>query len=77
MTDCMQAEGTDRRYDELVDEHEIVLHRFLVELAKIGPRNGNETIEEFEDEGCICITPAVFVGFTLTLKDGWDALDDC
>ena len=23
--------------DELVDEHEIVLHRFLVELAKVGP----------------------------------------
>jgi len=57
--------------DELVDEHEIVLHRFLVELAKVGPRDGNETIEEFEDEGSVCIIPSVFVSLTLALKDGW------
>jgi hypothetical protein len=57
--------------DELVDEHEIVLHRFLVELAKIGPRDGNKTIEKFEDEGSICIIPVTFVRFTVALKDGW------
>ena len=56
--------------DELVDEHEIVLDRFLVELAKVGPRNGDETIEEFEDEGSVCIIPAAFVSRTLAVAQG-------
>lgn len=44
--------------DELVNEHEVIFHRLLVELAKVGPRDGNESVEELEDEGGICIIPA-------------------
>ena len=66
-----------RTVDELIDEHEIVLHRFFVELAKVGPRDGNETVEEFEDEGSICIIPASSLVLRWCSGDDWDALSDC
>ncbi len=44
--------------DELVEQHKVILHRFLVEAAKVGPPNADQAIAELKYESRICIASA-------------------
>lgn len=44
------AEQRRRTVEQLVDEHKVVLDALLVELAKVGARDGHEAVDELEHE---------------------------
>ena len=47
-----------RTIDQFIDEHEIVLHRFLIHLAKVRLCDGDKAVTELEYESRVCIAPA-------------------
>lgn len=50
---CVQAKGKTggRTVEQLIDEDKVVLDALLVELAKVGARDGHEPVDEFEHQG--------------------------
>ena len=49
---------TRRTVNQLVDEHEVVLHRFLIHLAKVRLCYGDKAVTELEYEGGVRVAPA-------------------
>ena len=52
---CEEAKGPT--IDKLIYNHKIILHRFLIYLAKIWFTDIDKTITELEDKGCIRVRP--------------------
>lgn len=53
---CSRNEASNNRtIDKLIYQHEIALHRLLVDLPEVRTRNGNEAVTKLEDERSIGI----------------------
>lgn len=47
------SQGIQLTIKELVNEHKVVLDRFLIEFAKIAPSDIDHAVAELEDERCV------------------------
>ena len=60
--------------DQLVDHHEVVLHRFFINLPKVSLANVDKAVTEFEDKSCVCIRPTRALALNRRTTDNQDIL---
>jgi hypothetical protein len=57
-SDGVHKDRSKRTVYQLINQHKIVLDTLFVYLAKVTPRNIDEFVAEFEDEGGVGVCPA-------------------